>query len=419
MEKYYEDIEQTYQDMEFAIESIIYENELKYSYAMEMGNNPAVASPQSSGTSNPPEGGDTGSKAVDTIDTAGRNMDSSSEQNQEKRDQNRTDREASGNDNPKIRQEVINNVKQISNKLSQFIREHIAELASTMSLMLRDSANVEQELDTIMRNRKPNTNITITDYMYHDNFIRDFDTAVNGAFSDYIKQFSINTPKLGQAIQAIADGDMEKAKAYFSNMKSNSNDQNGQSTDADTTTAAPDNIKFERPSAFVARRLKLDAEKIGEINPTNIKKYAYNHCKGVTDTNPKPRKVVLSANMMILENSIAFIKGYKEELKKLNTNRDNLNKCANNYRNICKDIEAIQSVDEKLKNDLNRLLTGLSNDLNELVTLNKFSLTILKERAVSAEIIIRVAYTGTAKLESSNPNPNNNNNNGTDEEIQN
>lgn len=418
MEKYYDDIEQTYQDMEFAIESIIYENELKYSYAMEA--DPTVAASQPSGTkTDPPDGGDTGNKAADTIDTAGRNINSTSEQNQEKRDQDKTDKEASGNDNPKIRQEVINNVKQISNKLSQFIREHIAELASTMSLMLRDGANIEKELDTIMRNRKPNTNITITDYMYHDNFIRDFDTAVNGAFSDYIKQFSINTPKLGQAIQAIADGDMEKAKAYFSNMRSKSDNQNGQSTDADTTTAAPDNIKFERPSTFVAKRLKLAAEKIGEINPTNIKKYAYNHCKGVSDTNPKPRKVVLSSNMIVLENSISFIRGYNEELKKLNTNRDNLNKCANSYRNICKDIEAIQSVDEKLKNDLNRLLTGLSSDLNELVTLNKFSLTILKERAISAELIIRTAYTGTAKLESSNPNPNNNNNNGTDEEIQN
>lgn len=405
MEKYYDAIEEKYQDFEFAIESIIYENELKYTYAMEKSNDASVASVDGSNQQTT-----VADKVANNLKPAEKKI-GDAEKDAEQRDQNTTDNQAKGNDNPKIKQEVLNNVKQISEKISQFIREHIASLTSTMSIMLKEGADIEQELETVMRNSKVNENVVIRDYGYNNKFISEFNNAVNGAFFDYIKQYTVNLPKFGEVVQFIANGDMEKAKKYLDGMTPKTENQDNQSSapsDTDSTTAATDEIVFERPCIFVARRLKVDKEKIGDLTPVNIKKYAYNHAKGVSEQDNKPKEYLLKNNMRILESSINFVKGYRAELQKLNTNRDNLTKCANNYQSICKDIQSMQSIDENLKNNLNRILTILSSHINELVTLNNFSITMLKERAISSEIIIRIAYTGKAKLAPAKKNENTN-----------
>jgi hypothetical protein len=397
MERYYEILDKEYQDMDLIIESIFYENALKYAFDIAMEDPIVATSSPSDGDTKQASDNKQQPAAAAKIEAATNNA-GKVEDNAKKNDEEKTKTQGEGNDNPKIKQELTNNIRQITEKIRQFIREYIAKMNNTMSTMLKDGANTEAELSRLKANGKLNTNIVYADFHYNDKFLTEFETAVVDAVRDYNEQYTRNMNLINEARNAASNGDTEKAKEYFSN----SNNKAIQETDNATgETATATKVEFTSAVVLVAKRLNLTEEKIGEINITNIKKYAYKVFKGYdpkSEEEVKPTKFTLKDEMYYLTDAERFIKSYRTNLKSVNTINDSLKRIATAYEDMCKNLEPFNSVDEQLNASFNRILNRCASDINELVALNTFAITALRERATSCEILIRMAYSGKREL---------------------
>ena len=408
MEKYFEKIEDRFQDMQFSIEAVIYENELKYAFTPATEADSTIASPTSSDDSSGSDSKQSDNTAANKIADAGKTADKA-EKKAEDRDQATTEREGKGEDSPKTRQEIIDTIKEISSKLAQFIREHVANLSSSMSQMLKDNETAQKEIEALIKSKKLNDNLVFKDYNYDTQFLTDFTNAVKNSFASYNKQYNSINPTIREVLELVADKKYDDAKTKIQGLtndkpttEGNTENTENKGPDAETVamTNSANNVTVESPVKMVAKSLNLTQDNIGDINVTNIKKYAYKKYKGISDNDNGPKKYVLKENHNRLDTAIEYIrKEYHERLKDLNSNRDNIRQCAQSYENLCSELLKVQGMDEGLKVALNSLMNKLSTHLNEIVALNDFSLTAIKERAVAAEILIRSAYSSPKKLE--------------------
>lgn len=414
MEKYYERLDEEYQDRELAIEEIFYESDLRYTFALEDGTGTGgVSTGGTSGGSSSTGGGDATVKKVTNQLSGAENNVTRVENNAQAADQQKTQNQAAGKDNPKLKEEVVNTAKQIAAKVTQFIREHLANLGASMSQMLNDNADTAAELDRIIRTRKLDDNIVVTDYQYNDNFISDFSKALTATVTDYSNACNANKAKIDEAIRLASEGNMNEATKTATTVEVDANGNpetqkttNGNEAAEDTTTENPpadsstnnesvDNvnaIKITSPAEIMMGKLHIDAKNIGDANATSVKKYCYAQIKGTSADDNKPKKVLLKNNMAMLDNAKSFIRDYKNYLKFANTAKDGVKNAFTSFEDICKKVEGIQNVNEELQKSINKVFVGTSKGLNECTAFIDFYITILKERAISCELLIRYAY---------------------------
>lgn len=409
MEKYYERLDEEYQDRELAIEEIFYESDLRYTFALEANAGTGGDSGGTSGGSSSTGGGDaTVKKVTNQLDGAENNV-TKVENNAQAADQQKTQNQAAGKDNPKLKEEVVNTAKQIAAKVTQFIREHLANLGASMSQMLNDNADTAAELDRIIRTRKLDDNIVVTDYQYNDNFISDFSKALTATVTDYANACNANKAKIDEAIRLASEGNMNEATKTATTVEVDANGNpettkttsTGNEATEDTTTENPpadsstndvNAIKITSPAEIMMGKLHIDAKNIGDANATSVKKYCYAQIKGTSADDNKPKKVLLKNNMAMLDNAKSFIRDYKNYLKFANTARDGVKNAFTSFEDICKKVEGIQNVNEELQKSINKVFVGTSKGLNECTAFIDFYITILKERAISCELLIRYAY---------------------------
>jgi hypothetical protein len=418
MEKYYERLDEEYQDRDLAIEEIFYESDLRYTFALE-GDPPSSPSGSTGGTtggtSSTGGGGNaTVKKVTNQLDGAENNVNRV-ENNAQAADQQKTQNQAAGKDNPKLKEEVVNTAKQIAAKVTQFIREHLANLGASMSQMLNDNADTAAELDRIMRTRKLDDNIVVTDYQYNDNFISDFSKALTATVTDYANACNANKAKIDEAIKLASEGNMNEATKTATTVEVDANgnpesttkttnvneaaeDATTENPPADSSTNDVNAIKITSPAEIMMGKLHIDAKNIGDANATSVKKYCYAQIKGTSADDNKPKKVLLKNNMAMLDNAKSFIRDYKNYLKFANTARDGIKNAFTSFEDICKKVEGIQNVNEELQKSINKVFVGTSKGLNECTAFIDFYITILKERAISCELLIRYAYNAPKAL---------------------
>lgn len=403
MEKYFEDIEDRFQDFQFScIESTIYESELKYAFEPAMEADATVASPNSSDTSstgNSSTDSSSNNPAANTISrmTANSTNNAAKEENRrEQQDQQTTNKEGSGINVEKTKQEVMNTVKELSAKLAQFIREHITNLSSTMVQMLKDNDATQREINNLIRTRKLNEDLVFNDYKYNNQFLTDYTNAVTNTISDYNRQYSGINSVMTEIMTLVNDKKYNEAKEKLQSLtnKNASTDNNTTTENNDASvTASISNLTIKSPTEIIIAKLRISSNELGEANITNVKKYAYAKYKGVDDKEKGPQKFLLKTNMNKLEEAIRYVKTeYHDRLKSLNTNRDSIKQSAQSYQNLCNELLKFSGMDDGLKTALNTFLSKLSTHLNEIVALNDFSLTAVKERGVAAVILIKAAY---------------------------
>ena len=320
MEKYYERLDEEYLDRDLAIEEIFYESDLRYTFALEDGTGDTGGT--TGGTS--AGGNATVKKVTNQLDGAENNVNRV-ENNAQAADQQKTQNQAAGKDNPKLKEEVVNTAKQIAAKVTQFIREHLANLGASMSQMLNDNADTAAELDRIMRTRKLDDNIVVTDYQYNDNFISDFSKALTATVTDYANACNANKAKIDEAIKLASEGNMNEATKTATTVEVDANgnpesttkttnvneaaeDTTTENPPADSSTNDVNAIKITSPAEIMMGKLHIDAKNIGDANATSVKKYCYAQIKGTSADDNKPKKVLLKNNMAMLDNAKSFIR---------------------------------------------------------------------------------------------------------------
>ena len=250
---------------------------------------------------------------------------------------------------------------------------------------------------------------------YNDNFISDFSKALTATVTDYANACNANKAKIDEAIKLASEGNMNEATKTATTVEVDANgnpesttkttnvneaaeDTTTENPPADSSTNDVNAIKITSPAEIMMGKLHIDAKNIGDANATSVKKYCYAQIKGTSADDNKPKKVLLKNNMAMLDNAKSFIRNYKNYLKFANTARDGIKTAFTSFEDICKKVEGIQNVNEELQKSINKVFVGTSKGLNECTAFIDFYITILKERAISCELLIRYAYNAPKAL---------------------
>lgn len=414
MERYYEKLDKELEDMQAVLESIAYESELIMEFGPAMEADATVASTGSGGstgtdTSKPADssGDSSGSKAADTINNAGDNLNDTTDPKKEaEKAKDQTNNKADS----KAREGLMNNIKEVLNAIMEFINKHLTDYRASISTMLSDSNKTVEELNNVMRGKKPNLDLTIRDYRYNDGFITEYAKALDDSFLKYGNQIQMMKGVIQRLKTAIEDGTDEekdaKIKEIMHMVKNENND--GQHLEITSTTVDSD-TRIIRAHVLIAKQLNI--ENAESKNVKEIKQFIYNKYKGVSSNNSEVPIIQLSQDH--LNKAINFLKNYKNYLQMLNNIADRIKTNATVYKDICEDGKNLKIVDNEIAATYNLVLNNLASDLSTFVNFSDYLLTIMKERAIAAEVLVRRAY-GAQPRKETDTNTSNDNNRGAD-----
>lgn len=408
MERYYQRLDKEYDDIEMALESIRYEIELMNTFgpAIEKADS-TVASTGSGGTpsnpTSPSSDPNTGSTAADNIEKAGDNLSDTSDAKKEaEKSKDQTNNKADS----KSRQDLMSNIKKVQDAIMEFINKHLTDFRANISTMLNENANTVQELDALMRGKKPNLNMTIKDFNYNDSVIKSFSDSLNSAFVDYGQNVSELKNKIVALREAIANGNDEEKTKLLGEIGSLVKSSNADNNDNNSATySAPDSYTFERPTTILAKAMK--AKNADSISFQELKKFIYNSYKGLSDNNTEPSTFNLQNNAQPLHNAELFLRNYKETLKGLNTTADRIRTNVSVYKDMCEAGKGFTIVDDKTGVAFDAVLNRMSRDLSEFVNYSDYLITMVKERGISSEYLIRRVYGGEIKEKNTDKKTNN------------
>lgn len=391
MERYYEKLDRELDEIQSVLEAIAYKSDL----IMEFG--PAMEDPTQATTTN--SGGDSGTDATKTnssgdsdssaankITNAGDNLNDTTDP---KKEAEKAKDQTNNKTDSKAREGLMNTIKEVLDAIMEFINKHLTEYRTSISTMLSDSNKTVEELNNVMRGKQPNLNLTIRDYRYNDAFITEYSKALESSFTIYGNQIMTMKGIIERLKTAVNDGSDEEKDAKVKEimrMVKNENDD-GQHLQMNSDTATSDS-RIIRAHKIIAQQLKI--ENADSKTVKEIKQFIYNKYKGVTGTNSEVPVIQLSQDH--LNKAIAFLKNYKNYLQMLNGIADKIKTNATVYKDICEDGKNLRIVDTEIAAAYNLVLNNLAGDLSTFVNFSDYLLTIMKERAISAEVLVRRAY---------------------------
>jgi hypothetical protein len=383
MEKYFLDLDEKFLEREMVLESIIYENDLLYTFGpvMEELTDATVAS---SGTGST----DTDS-AVDNM-TKATDKSADLENNAEKRDENKNVEDKNDGVMSKMAKEFGGVMNELVKAIEDFIKRYIADFRVSISSLLSENANLEAELDKIMKGKEPNLKMKFKDYNYNDNFIQQASSELNKTVVEY----SSNMRSISDIEREIHDTSSltdERKKEIQSILKN--------SVGSEKPASGP---YLEKPHITIARKLSLVPDnEVSNISLSDVKKYIVNKYKGLGNEGGEPQTYTLEGNTMRLDNAINFIKKFKSYVKILNSNNDELRKLSEDYKARCKLLSEIKMDDELVAAE-KVCVERISHDINIIIGLSECLRLCITERANSCEIFIKKAYNQPVEENKSN-----------------
>jgi hypothetical protein len=399
MERYYEDLEKRFEDRELILESILYEADLYATFGPAIEADATVASPSdgSSNSSGSTSGStttnsnSTGNSAVDTLHNAGNTIENSNDDAKTEADKSKD--QSLNNMASKAKQELSSSIREIIEAVTEFVQKYLVEFRSSMSTMLNDNADVVAELNKLTKGKTPNYNITVKDYLYNNDVIANTSNALEKAFDEYTKTARYINDATKELDNILREGDDEKkdqeiAKILSMIKESDGNEHLNITTTANTASDAGV-AKLERPHTMVAKILGV---KNGDISLGELRKYIHSQYKGLREGQNEAPTINLANNHQIVQNAERFLMDFKTYLRGISNSSDKLRNNAENYKDICETGKNLPLVDDKIKSAYTSLMNGMASDLNEFVSLSEFLITILKERALASEILIRKVY---------------------------
>ena len=365
MEKYFLELDDIHQEREMVLESIFYKNDLLVTFgpAMEADGDDANK--------------DTSNTAANNIKNAGNS--STLENKNQKKDAQTTDKEGSGNDNSKAREAFTKSLKEVVSAISDFIKRYIADFNVSMSDLLNDNASTRVEIEKLVRNGKPDENITFKDYDYHNEVIANANKAISETYIAMLENYNKLKPYLNDLAKYDSLTD-ERKKEIINKLRSCiGKDENSE-------------IYFPEPQVIIAKKLGVDPAKAAEMSPQDVKKHIVNSYKGLDEKgNGGPNEFTLKNNQNRLDSAVNFIRNYKANVAALTDNNSKLRTSADGFKNLC---ETMQRVDANIEmtDALKPVTERLSRDINVMVGFNECVLTCIKERGIASEIFIKKAY---------------------------
>ena len=392
MERYYTRIDQKYAELEAQLESMMYEFELLSTFGPAMEADATVAAPgktSNNGTGDTSSDADTDNKAVNSLGTAENNM-GKNEQSNQKQDADKTNAQSIGKDNEKAKSNLSQYINEILEKIREFIRKAIVEFRSSMSDMLDEHNDTVKELNKIMAGKTPNLNFSFKDYVYNDEFLGEFGKALSKASSDYFAQIDTFMTKLNKLKDAMGTGDkdqIEQAITEFGIMDSKKFNE----LPEEEKVKMGSNVKIKTPAMIIAEAIGFKSNT--EVTNAELKKYLYNKFKGVDDNNKEPKVMNLNNNQRMLQQAVDYIKNrYRDYLKIANDSVDNLRKDSEAYERLCDRITSLKYVDERIRDVITSAVNAIARDISSISALMEYYRTMVKERGLSAEALIKGAY---------------------------
>ncbi len=390
MEKYFLDLDEKFLEREMILESIIYENDLLYTFGpvMEESTDATVAS-SGTGSTDTDSAKKPGDSAVDNM-TKAADKSADLENNAEKRDENKNVEDKNDGVMSKMAKEFGGVMNELVKAIEDFIKRYIADFRVSISSLLSENANLEAELDKIMKGKEPNLKMKFKDYNYNDNFIQQASSELNKTVVEY----SSNMRSISDIEREIHDTSSltDERKKEIQNILKNS-------VGNEKPASGP---YLEKPYITIARKLSLVPDnEVSNISLSDVKKYIVNKYKGLGNEGGEPQTYTLEGNTMRLDNAINFIKKFKSYVKILNSNNDELRKLSEDYKARCKLLSEIKMDDELVAAE-KVCVERISQDINIIIGLSECLRLCITERANSCEIFIKKAYNQPVEENKSN-----------------
>ena len=387
MEKYFLDLDEKFLEREMVLESIIYENDLLYTFGPVMEESTDASS--GTGGTDSDSAKKPGDSAVDNM-TKAADKSADLENNAEKRDENKNVENKNDNVMSKMAKEFGGVMNELVKAIEDFIKRYIADFRVSISSLLSENANLEAELDKIMKGKEPNLKMKFKDYNYDDNFIQQASTELNKTVVEY----SSNMRSISDIEREIHDTSSltDERKKEIQNILKNS-----------VGNEKPANGPYlEKPHITIARKLSLVPDnEVSNISLSDVKKYIVNKYKGLGNEGGEPQTYTLEGNTVRLDNAINFIKKFKSYVKVLNSNNDELRKLSEDYKARCKLLSEIK-MDDELVTAEKACVERISQDINIIIGLSECLRLCITERANSCEIFIKKAYNQPVEENKSN-----------------
>lgn len=403
MERYYTSIDKKYEEFEYQLEALEYEYELMMAFgpAVEADSTIAIAgsgggpSVGEQGLFSSESDGSKNNKAANSLGQAAQNVtDDDGNQN---KDNQTTKNQSDGKDNTKSKSQLLGYVKEVMEKLREFIRNAIVECKTSMSDMLNDNADTLKELNSIMAGKTPNYGFSFKDFVYDDNFLGKFGEALSKVTNEYFSQIQELSDKINKLKDALASGNADerdaaiKAFGIMDSKQFNELPEEEKSKVQGTTTSSSSGQGIYTPAQLLGKALGVNVEK--GYSSGELKKYVYNKFKGIDQKNNGPKTMNLSNHREMLQQAVDYVKTrYRDYLKIANDSVDGLKKDAEAYEKLCDKIVSLSSVDERIRVQLTNIVNIIARDINTIAALMEYFRTMVKERGLSAASLIKGAY---------------------------
>lgn len=296
----------------------------------------------------------------------------------------------------KEKSELKEIIEKVKAAISEFMKNQLTHFRVSASRMLDENRDFEAVLaDYKAHLSEPDETLVIRNFPYDDSFFIKFGDAITNGFTEYRQHIEsiksdIDSMNMQGDNEASAKEKAEEIKRKIESLKASAKESEG---DDDSKKIKPTEEDAIAPNAnpiyVIANKLGIVNEVKGELTKSQLMSLIREKFRG----SKEPEEFAIKEKPNTIAQAERFLRNYRNELKRINANIDQMKTAANTYKGICDKInQQVDHIDPKLHVVYRNTLNILSKNINEFMTINEFRLSLFQERATNCDLLLKKAY---------------------------